>query len=160
MDENQDKKLEELYREMFHLCFVYARSALNDENLAEEAVQDTFRIACEKADMLFSSENPKGWIIKTLKNVIYNMNKTRANINKIIVDMASVNENLFSTSDEENPVLLYSKIISDEDFALLKRISVDRYSMLEAADELGITVDACKKRVQRAKRKFKKFLEK
>lgn len=160
MDENQDRRLEKLYREMFHICFVYARNALEDESLAEESVQDTFRIACEKADNLFSSENPKGWIIKTLKNVIHNMNKARANINKIIVDMMSVEENSYTASDEENLHLLYAGIVSDEDFALLKRISVDGYSMLEAADELGITVDACKKRAQRARKKLKNFLEK
>ena len=160
MDENQDRRLEKLYREMFHICFVYARNALEDESLAEESVQDTFRIACEKADNLFSSENPKGWIIKTLKNVIHNMNKARANINKIIVDMMSVEENSYTASDEENLHLLYAGIVSDEDFALLKRISVDGYSMLEAADKLGITVDACKKRAQRARKKLKNFLEK
>jgi len=159
LDENQDRKLEKLYREMFHPCFVYARNALDDESLAEEAVQDTFRIACEKTDSLFASENPNGWIMKTLKNVTRNMKRTRACINKIIVDMASVDENIFFTSDEENPALLYARIINDEDFALLKRISIDGYSLLEAADELGISVGACKKRVQRARQRFKKTLK-
>lgn len=159
-DENQDKKLEELYREMFHLCFVYARSALNDENLAEEAVQDTFRIACEKADKLFSSQNPKGWIVETLKNVIRNMKRSRAQISKTIVSMASAEKDPFATSDEEDPCLLYAGTVKDEDFALLKRLSLDGYSMLEAAEELGITVEACKKRAQRARQRFKKYLEK
>ena len=37
---------------------------------------------------------------------------------------------------------------------------VRRYTMLEAAEELGITVEACKKRVQRAKKKLQKIIEK
>ena len=160
LDESWESKLEELYRDMFHPCFIYAVNALNDDSLAEEAVQDTFRIACEKADNLFASQNPKGWIIETLKNVIRNMKRARAQISKVIVNIAFDEGNSFATSDEENLSLLYSGIVSSEDFALLKKISVDGYSMLEAADELGITVEACKKRVQRARQKFRKFFEK
>lgn len=160
LDENQDRELEKLYREMFHSCFIYAVNALGDESLAEEAVQDTFRIACERADRLFSSQNPKGWLIETLKNVIRNMRRTRAQISRAIADMVSAGEISYAASDGENLQLLYSGIVSDGDFALLKRISVDGYSMLEAAEELGINLEACKKRVQRAKRKFKKFFEK
>lgn len=160
MDIDQDKKIEELYREMFHPCLVYAKSTLNDINLAEEAVQDTFRIACEKTDDLLSSPNPKGWLIKTLKNVIRNMKKTRVQINKIVVSTFVFDEIPCTDSDNENPDLLYSGTINDEDFALLKKIGIDGSSMLEMAEELGISVEACKKRVQRAKQKFKKNFEK
>ena len=45
-------------------------------------------------------------------------------------------------------------------FQLLVNIVVRRYTMLEAAEELGITVEACKKRVQRAKKKLQKIIEK
>lgn len=51
----------------------YAISALNDRSLAEEAVQDTYRIACAKADDFLSSPNPKGWLLNTLKYVIKNI---------------------------------------------------------------------------------------
>ena len=39
-------------------------------------------------------------------------------------------------------------------------IVIRKYSMLEAAEELGISVEACKKRVQRAKKKLQKIIEK
>ena len=41
-----------------------------------------------------------------------------------------------------------------------KRILEDLLAMLEAAEELGISVEACKKRVQRAKKKLQKIIEK
>ena len=44
---------------------------LRDHCLAEEAVQETFRIACAKADRLAESENRQGWLINTLKNVLH-----------------------------------------------------------------------------------------
>ena len=54
---------------------------------------------------------------------------------------------------------LYSGILSEEDFRLLKRIVLDGWSYLDAAQELSITVDACRKRVQRSKEKIRKNLE-
>ena len=48
VDRDQDRLLEELYREMYSVLLCYANAALKDKALAEEAVQDTFRIACAK----------------------------------------------------------------------------------------------------------------
>ena len=58
VDRDQERLLEELYREMYSVLLCYANAALKDKALAEEAVQDTFRIACAKADDLSASVNP------------------------------------------------------------------------------------------------------
>lgn len=47
---------------------------------------------------------------------------------------------------------LYSDLIEVKEYKLLKRIALDKYSVLEAAQELGISVEACKKRIQLAKK--------
>ena len=71
LDDNQRKAVEKLYMEMYNALSVYARSALHDHILAEEAVQDTFRIACSKVNDFLSSPNPKGWLLnKHLLSVI------------------------------------------------------------------------------------------
>lgn len=59
-DIERNKLIEQLYFEMYHKLFLYAQSALRDHCLAEEAVQETFRIACAKADRLAESENRQG----------------------------------------------------------------------------------------------------
>ena len=64
----QRKQLEQLYREMNDLLKGYAYSKLADWSRAEEAVQETFRIACGKQEILLDSENPKGWLMNTLKD--------------------------------------------------------------------------------------------
>ena len=69
---HQEEIIAQLYREMYRKLVVYAENALND-SLAEEAVQDTFRIACSKYDELMNSSNPQGWLMNTLKNVIRNI---------------------------------------------------------------------------------------
>ena len=39
------------------------------------------------------------------------------------------------------------------------RVARDQCSMLEVAEEFGLSVEACKKRVQRARKKIKNFLD-
>ncbi len=157
LTDNQRRAIEELYQEMFYPLSAYANSALSDRALAEEAVQDTFRIACAKVGDFLSSPNPKGWLINTLKNVIHNTVRSRAYLNRIVV--YSLNYNVGRVSaDADTPDLdfMYSDLTENEDYKLLKKIALEKYSMLEAAQVLGISVEACKKRVQRAKKKLKK----
>ena len=77
---HQEEFITQLYKEMYEKLVVYAENMLN-EGLAEEAAQDTFRIACSKYDELMNSSNPQGWLMNTLKNVIRNIRKEQANLN-------------------------------------------------------------------------------
>ena len=52
MNATQHDMIENLYMEMFDMLFVYANSSIKNEPLAEEAVQETFRIACQKSEQL------------------------------------------------------------------------------------------------------------
>ncbi len=85
LSDTQRQAIEKLYMDMYYSLSAYAQSALNDRSLAEEAVQDTFRIACAKADKFLSSPNPKGWLLNTLKYVIKNSIRSRAVLNRIVV---------------------------------------------------------------------------
>ena len=137
--------------------FTYATSVLNDKTLAEEAVQDTFCILCIKVDEVIEKENPNGWLMRVLQNVMRNMNRQRTTMNRLIMTSLQV-ENLeeILVYDEENVDILYGDVSARADFQLLKRVVLDNYSMLEAAEEFGITVDAYKKRVQRMKQFLRK----
>ena len=42
---DQRKRIEEFYLDMYDLLFIYARNALDNESLAEEAIQETARWA-------------------------------------------------------------------------------------------------------------------
>ena len=60
--------------------------------------------------------------------------------------------------DQEDVDLLYGDLAAQADFQLLKRVVLDGCTMLEAAEEQGITVEACKKRVQRIRAYLKQKL--
>lgn len=160
LDNKQRNVIEELYREMYYQLCAYAISVLNNRSLAEEAVQDTFRIACAKSDDILSSPNPKGWLLNTLKYAIQNVNRSRARINSMIVSSFDLVENTVAEDTDTLSIdILYSDIIDTAEYELLKNIALEKYTMLEVAQELGISVEACKKRVQRAKKKLKKLLK-
>ena len=161
LSSEQKALIEQLYYEMYPLLCTYAISALSNPQLAEEAVQDTFRIACMKIDSLLASQNAKGWLVNTLKYVIQNIRKSQAKLNNFMMSMLSDEElvTISSTSDVDFQ-LTYTDLVGAEDFELLKMLVLDQYKMLDASKKLGISVEACKKRVQRAKNKLRHIIKK
>jgi len=143
LDKHQDEFITQLYKSMYYQLTAYARSALRDASLAEEAVQDTFRIACAKIDEIMSKDNPQGWLFGVLKNVIRNMNRELANLNKLFVATLSVDEKVFIETTacedrgkriEDTEVdILYSGLLAKDEYKLLKLVVMKRYSMCEAA---------------------------
>ena len=84
MTSEQNRMIEALYLEMFDKMMAYARCSLSNESLAEEAVQETFRIACQKPDQLCQSINPRGWLVQTLKYTICNIQSSQATAKRIL----------------------------------------------------------------------------
>ena len=170
MDIGQEQLLEMLYRDMYCVLISYANAALENEALAEEAVQDTFRIACAKISELSESPNPKGWLMLTLKNVIRNTRRELAALNQLFVSAVSIDDEIvletyaletdYDKRIEDAEVdILYADLLFPDEYSLLKKIVLQRYTIADAARELGISVESCKKRVQRAKQKLRKKLE-
>ena len=160
MEAAEQQMLKQLYLEQYHSLFLYARAILGDSHLAEEAVQDTFRIACAKAAQLSASENPAGWLVQTLKNVLRNMERSRSSLYSFMSVAVPYNDEVLGAQQEAaNVDLLYGDLLPEEDFRLLKMVVLEKYSYLEAAEELGISLEACRKRVQRIRRRMREKLE-
>lgn len=151
MTSDQRKRIEEFYLEMYDRLFIYARSALDNESLAEEAIQETFRIVCMKPEDLLSSPNPKGWIVNTLKYTIQNMKRSRDKANVLLTQYLAANSSVAFSEDRISLEVTYENVARSEEFSLIKEMAVDGRSHLEMAQSRGISVAACKKRVQRAK---------
>ena len=163
LDKDEDQFISALYEDMFNKLLMYANTALSNRSLAEEAVQETFRIACMKIDDVKASENSRGWLVLTLKNVIRNMQRELASLNKLFVTSVSIYDENFmeKTADQidvnkrvENSEvdILYSDLLSPDEYKLLKMIVLYKYSIKEAAAEFGISLETCKKRIQRIKK--------
>ena len=158
-NEQHDRSLE-LHSEMHNSLYIYAKAALGNNALAEEAVQETFRIACGSPNKLLTSSNPNGWLMETLKYVIRNIRRNRARLSNLMTAAIPL-EAVASEPSRQNMEFnaMCEEYVGEEDYRLLRMVTLDKYTMLEASQELGITVEACKKRVQRARKKLKNFLE-
>lgn len=156
-NDEKEKIFERMYKELFIKLNIYAVNQLNSKSLAEEAVQETFRIAWTKIEELMNSPNPNGWLMNTLKFVISNTKRNIMRINRLLITEFEMDEGTMgSINDEINPMILYKGNFTKEEIKLLQSYAVDRHSLLEISKELGISLEACKKRVQRVKEKFKK----
>lgn len=157
MTAEQKDFIEQLYLELYDRLRIYACTALENEALAEEAVQETFRTACMKPEELYQSPNPRGWLYQTLKNTIRNTQKTRANAKRFLTDFTATRGcDIACSEDRIRLETIYGELSCSEEFRLLKEFAVDGMSHLEMATKRGISVEACKKRVQRAKEFLRK----
>ncbi|MBD5153020.1 MAG: sigma-70 family RNA polymerase sigma factor [Oscillibacter sp.] len=153
-----ETSIERLYKEMYPALYAYAKRILDDPALAEEAIQDTFCIACAKQEQLLHSSEPRGWVMCTLKYVMRNMLRAQVKLKNLLCQIQSLEA---SAGDEVQVSVdvLFGDVSDSEDFQLLKRVALDRCTMLEIAEELDISVEACKKRVQRARKRLQERIE-
>lgn len=156
----QHDRILELHSEMHNSLYIYAKAALGNNALAEEAVQETFRIACGSPNKLLTSSNPNGWLMEALKYVIRNIRRNRARLSNLMTAAIPLEAVASEPSRQDMEFnAMCEEYVGEEDYRLLRMVTLDKYTMLEASQELGITVEACKKRVQRARKKLKNFLE-
>ena len=158
MNPDYNQQIEELYLEMYDMMICYARCSFKEESLAEEAVQETFQIACQKPAQVCESVNPKGWLVNALKFTIRNMKRSRDHT-RLLLSLVEQDESVTYSEDRLPLRLMYEDIADSEEFKLLVEMAIEGKSHLEMANARGISVDACKKRVQRAKETLKKKLK-
>ena len=148
MTEQQNKTIEQMYLSLYVKMLIYAKATLRDEALAEEAVQEAFRIACMRPEVLCESPNPGGWLLNTLKNVMKNICRSRERAERMLCAITEA-EAGFSL-DSVKVETAYADLSHTDEFRLIRGIA-DGKSILKLAKERNITVEACKKRVQRAR---------
>lgn len=153
------RMIERLYMQMYEGLFAYARCSLPSDSLAEEAVQETFCIACRKQNDLCSSSNPEGWLINTLKYVLANMARNLATAKRMTAEYSITEYTEGASSQSCLPVdVIYQDICHTEEFTLLKEFVLENKSYPELAQARNISETTCRKRVQRAKEKLRKIL--
>lgn len=159
----QDAFIEKLYHEFFTQLWIYAKAALGDPEQAQEVVQDTFHEAVRHIGILTAHDNPKGWLMDVLKKKIMHARRSR---NRYILHFISLDSDLeFNDSvlSVEDPALSngqdilkeIQRVLSEEEYALLRQITLEKRPYKNVAEELGITVWTCQKRIVRIRKKLK-----
>ena len=153
---NEEKDfLESLFLKHYRQMESYAARFFSSRDLARDVVQETFLVAQIKIDALMASPSPQGWLFNTLKNVIGNTYKQQQRLASIV----PLDECNLSSDMPLSVSATYQNMIPQEDLELLIWVYCDGEPYAEAAKRLGISLSACKKRIQRAKLKLKEALE-
>lgn len=143
----------ELYNEKEKKLFDYAYSQFKNRSTAEELVGDTFVVAWKNRNKLVESPKPEGWLMKTMKNLIKHKKRELATRPKVI--SFNLAEDI-AAPEVSGSMLTASGLTVDEE-NLMKMVYLDGIPMNEVAEMLHITPDACRKRVQRARDKLRRF---
>ena len=161
MKPEEKELIDRLYFEMYDSLVSYANSYLNDQHRAEELTQEVFVSAVRKPEALMNCPNPKGWLYKTMWNMIKNNGRTTAHQMKLIADYLSINGTEITISvDQPDLKLKYGKLAETEEFKLIYDMAVLGKTHEEMAVERSISANTCKKRAERAKKFLRRKMTK
>ena len=147
-----NQRFTQLYLDMYDDLLDYAAVVLDSFPLAEEAVQETFERAFQRQEELFGSSRPDGWVMNLLKTVLAGIQDERAaDCDLVQRYIAAHYRDLSSTEDSICIEVLYHDIAQTEELKLIRELALEGRSYLEMAQQRGISIPACRKRVQRAR---------
>lgn len=117
----QHDRILELHSEMHNSLYIYAKAALGNNALAEEAVQETFRIACGSPNKLLTSSNPNGWLMEALKYVIRNIRRNRARLSNLMTAAIPLEAVASEPSRQDMEFnAMCEEYVGEEDYRLLR----------------------------------------
>ena len=142
------------------MLFAYAVTLLGNAATAEEAVQESFRIACMKPEALIRSDNPEGWMVNTMKHAVRNIKRTQ--LRRRIGATLSLDDDEVCLAQPGRPAEYadaeFSDLMTDEEYRMLKWHVLLNVSSKDIAETMDISEEACKKRIQRTKKRVQKIL--
>lgn len=146
----EQAEIEALYLELYQPMFVYARSALENDDVAAEAIQETFRFACARPGALLTSPNPRTWLLVTLKYIIQNFGRNRAELSRrLLADYA------YTQGDPVSDAGVSAReFLGEEDYTLLSRFAGGGRSLKSAAEDADISLLECQVRFRRARKRL------
>lgn len=161
MTAEQDKFLTERYQEKRKFLLEYAEGSLHNYALSEEAVQQTFEIACYKIEDICNSPNPDGWLTRTLSFVIRNIESRQWSERQVIAITDDYRPDLVAAPEVPLPLrVTYGPLVDTPQFRLVYEEEVLGRPLAEIAKDLGIRENACKKRAERARNYLRRKIKK
>ena len=152
--------IEALYREEYPAMVEYAARRLDNEDMAQELAQETFKVLLENAEELAFHVNVRGWLRQTLKNKMLAYWKSgRTDLRRFVTyEEASEQiheprplEESISRLTVEEILRIARKRLSNDHYRHLIRLTVDGASHATVAKEFGISVSASEKRLERTR---------
>ena len=145
--------ISELYLECHDSLAKYAQRIGYTKEEAEDLVQDTFEVVVKKYDVLLASDNRRSWIFGILKRCMGRFNRDTQYALRLFEQLKLQSSGM--NEDRLDLGTLYRGIVSDDELELLILHFVKKRSYKSLALKYGISEPTCRKRVQRAREKFR-----
>lgn len=148
-----DDELADLYARYAHVLFHRAMGILKNEELAHDAVQETFARVLQKSDEFRGQASPLTWMYRISTNYCLNQIRNRDNrARKREVHRSDFVSEESTSSHESQPdhtrLLDLLATVDDETRACVLHTFFDDCTRQETADLVGISVPTVRKRVR------------
>lgn len=155
------------YEKNFKKMFAYANAIVENHDLAEEVVQDAYLEALKQLDFLVGTELPERWLQQVVKHKALHAKRTQmrdkwrlAELNEGLIPDSSAEKELreVESADAVNEInSILEEKLKPMDLTLLRKISAEGASFKSVSADTGLSLSACQKRVQRARKKLEKY---
>jgi RNA polymerase sigma factor (sigma-70 family) len=154
-----------MYREYGRLVYAVAYRALGQQDLAEEAAQQTFVRAWQAADQLDVDRDPAPWLATIAKRVAIDIYRREARRPALaLTDVSPDDRSLVSlppdldTLDAVWRVRQAIDALPEDEATIVRLHHLDGMTHTEISEQLGIAVGTVKSRSHRAHRKLATLL--
>ena len=161
LEAEEQEFLRGLYQAHYQALFDYAYQLGIGREAAEDYVQDAFMTVIRHIEDIRKTGSPRMYLNQALKNVIgYRLRSIRyaVSLQKKLQQQPDLARGELHT-DELRPETLFGGAIGEAELTLLIRFYLEGWSQRELAEEMGISENACQKRITRAKLHLRSALE-
>ena len=144
--------------ERYHSAMVaLAYSVLGDKDLADDAAQETFAIACQKLGTLRQRDKFAAWLASICRNVARSILRSKSKTEAVNFQERTENENI----EEDRRDLIREAVwkLRPADRELIVMRYYDGFSQSQISNVLDISPSAVNGRLVRAKRKIARYLK-
>ncbi|MDE7245308.1 MAG: sigma-70 family RNA polymerase sigma factor [Oscillospiraceae bacterium] len=146
--------IEPLYHNEYERLFHIAYRTTKSWEAAQDLVQETFLLAIFHQEKLKKHPKPEAWLILALRNLIANEQRVQSHKEVSLEEAAEVPE---QTAETPLSGLLPVQLKPEDRKMLIWRFEL-QMSYHDMSEQLGISEDACRKRVLHAVNKCRKFI--
>ena len=145
-----------LYERYHSAMTALAYSVLGDRDLADDAAQETFAIACQKLGTLRHRDKFAGWLGSICRNVARSILRSKGKSATV-----NIQERVENQNDEDDRRDVIRKAVwklrpADKELIVMRYY--DGFSQAQISNVLDISPQAVNGRLFRAKRKIEKYL--
>ncbi|MEV4378551.1 RNA polymerase sigma factor [Streptosporangium sp. NPDC049644] len=163
MDDDWLARFEAVYRETYHQITAYAVRRCDSPQDAADVVAETFTIAWRRVSELPPGQEARLWLYGVARKVLAGHRRSAARRRQRSVELDTEMADLYGSSPDNGVELsVIAQVfgsLSDDDRELLSLVAWEGLGREEIATMLGLSRNAVRIRLHRARRRFSRALD-